>query len=70
MQECVRNGKVELLKVAGTENPADIFTKYLDASIMNKALEKDNCKFMDGRPACAPPAAGTTSEKKEGGQAS
>ena len=60
VQECVRNGKVELLKVAGTENPADIFTKYLDASIMNKALEKLNCKFMDGRPACAPAAAGTT----------
>ena len=68
---------MELLKVAGTGIPTDVFTKYLDASIMTTALEKMNCKFMDGRPACAPATAGlssptksTTSERKEGGQGS
>ena len=58
VQECIRNGDVKLLKVLGRENPADIFTKYLDAAIMIKALENMSCVFMDGRPACAPATAG------------
>ena len=51
VQERVRSGDVNLLKVLGTENTAHIFTKYLDAAIMTKALERMGCVFMDGRPA-------------------
>ena len=76
VQECIRNGDVDLLKVEGQKNPADVFTKYVDAAIMTKALEKMSCVFMSGRPACAPAAAGAasvtsmTSDGKEGGQGS
>ena len=58
VQERVRNGDVELLKVLGTENPADLFTKYLDATAMDAALKKMGVVFMTGRPDCAPAAMG------------
>ena len=67
VQERVRNGDVTLLKVLGSDNPADIFTKYVDAATMNKALDFMNVHFMSGRPECAPaamgiPGASTTQE--------
>ena len=62
VQEKVRNGDVELLKVAGTENPADIFTKYLDKGIMEKALAQLNCHFMSGRAKSAPATMGLKSQ--------
>ena len=58
IQERVRNGDVDLVKVLGTENPADLFTKYLDASTMDAALARLNVEFMTGRPECAPAAMG------------
>ena len=42
IQERVRNGDVNLVKVLGTENPADALTKYLDSASMDKALAKMN----------------------------
>ena len=41
VQDKVRNKYVEICKVLGTENPADIFTKYVDSATITKAL-----KFM------------------------
>ena len=58
IQERIRNGDVNLLKVLGTENPADALTKYLDPVSMNKAMEKTNVEFMEGRAAIAPAAMG------------
>ena len=58
VQEKVRKGDIELLKVLGTENPADAFTKYLDAASLDRAMSKLNVEFMEGRPACAPAAMG------------
>ena len=58
VQEKVRNGDIELLKILGTENPADAFTKYLDQASLDKAMMKLNVEFMSGRPACAPAAMG------------
>ena len=58
MQERVRNGDVALLKVFGSDNPANIFTKCVDAATMEKALKLMNVHFMDGRPECAPAAMG------------
>ena len=58
----MRNGDVELLKVAGAENPADVFTKYLDKGIMEKALAKLDCHFMSGRAKCAPATMGLKSQ--------
>ena len=58
VQEKVRNKSVELLKVLGTENPADCFTKYLDRASMEKALASMNLVFMDGRAKSAPATMG------------
>ena len=57
VQEQVRAKKVHLHKVLGTSNPADIFTKYVDAAILNKALEFMNLRRETGRAATAPAAA-------------
>ena len=38
-----------LHKALGTENPADIFTKWTDRSILNMAMGKMNTHFVDGR---------------------
>ena len=57
-QEKVRTGAVELCKVLGSENPADILTKAVDRPLMEKMLAKINMKFLSGRAACAPAIAG------------
>ena len=49
IQATVRESHVDLLKVAGSENPADILTKYVSADLMNKMLLKLNLNFMEGR---------------------
>ena len=58
IQEQTKTERVLLEKVLGTENPADIFTKYLDQATMTKALMKMNCEFRDGRAKAAPDAMG------------
>ena len=58
IQEKVRNKDIALLKVWGTENPADAMTKYLNAADMEKALQKMGVVYMDGRAAIAPAAMG------------
>ena len=47
-----------LEKILGTENPGDIFTKYLDQHTMTKALSKMNCEFREGRAKAAPDTMG------------
>ena len=55
------NSKLSYLhKVIGTDNPADIFTKYTDRAILNMALAKMNMHFIDGRSDVAPAAMGTS----------
>ena len=54
IQTKVREGHVDLLKVAGNENPPDILTKYGSADLMNKMLLKLNLKSMEGRSSAAP----------------
>ena len=54
VQEQTRTGRVLLEKVLGTENPADIFTKYVDHAIMSKALKAKNCEYREGRAKPAP----------------
>ena len=57
VQEQVRNKKVHLHKVLGTENPADISTMYVEHQISSKALQFMNLKQEQGRPTLAPAAA-------------
>ena len=56
-QEQVRLGKVSLHKVLGSENPADIMTKYTDSATLKKMLELMHLRRLDGRAECAPAVA-------------
>ena len=54
IQEKVRSGQIELIKIPGKENPGDVFTKYVDKVTMENALLKMSLHFKDGRSAIAP----------------
>ena len=58
--EKIRDGKVELLKILGTENPADVLTKYVDKKTMEAALTKLSLEFQEGRSQIAPNVMGTS----------
>ena len=58
VQEHVHKGDLFLHKVLGAENPADIFTKYVDSVLMSKALAKMNLYFMEGRAKSTPATMG------------
>ena len=60
IQERVRSRDIELLKVLGVDNPADVLTKYVERHAMEKAMNKLNMSPMEGRPACAPAAMGVS----------
>jgi len=57
-QDKVRSGAIELCKILGAENPADIMTKYIEKPLLEKMLLKMNMHVMEGRAACAPATAG------------
>ena len=58
IQDQVRSRRITLEKVLGTENMADVLTKYVDRATLDKALQKMGLMKMKGRPACAPAAMG------------
>ena len=55
IQHAVRTGRIDLRKVAGEQNPADLLTKH---SIGRQRLESlialYGCKYLEGRAATAP----------------
>ena len=58
VQDKVKVGHVDLEKVLGTENPGDAFTKYLDRTLLEKAIAKLKVEFREGRPESAPTTMG------------
>ena len=54
IQEKVQKGLIKVNKILGSENPADVLTKYVDAKTMNAALEKLHLRFHEGRAKSAP----------------
>jgi hypothetical protein len=55
VQERVRTGAIELRKVHGDVNPADLFTKHLSSrDRINQLVQLFNCEFRDGRAMSAP----------------
>ena len=54
IQAKVRDGHIDLLKVKGGENPADILTKYVTVDILIQILQRINLRFMEGRSPAAP----------------
>ena len=49
IQDALRQKRLELSKVKGTENPSDAMTKFLDGVILTKMLGLMNCRFEEGR---------------------
>jgi hypothetical protein len=58
IQDKVRSKTLELCKVLGTENPADVLSKYVSRQAMEAALSKMGLVALAGRPLSAPAAMG------------
>ena len=55
IQQRVRDKSIELYKVRGEDNPADLFTKHLvSKDRIHWLLELFDCRYADGRPEAAP----------------
>ena len=54
VQERLKAGDVELHKVLGAENPADVLTKFTERSTLTKMLSKLNLYVEEGRAESAP----------------
>ena len=55
VQQAVRAGRIDLRKVDGESNPADLFTKHPSSEEKLKGLVSlYDCEFRTGRPAAAP----------------
>ena len=55
IQQQVRSGAIELRKILGTENPADLFTKHLPGGErVSHLLKLFGCEFRGGRAESAP----------------
>ncbi len=63
LQDKVRNGELEVAKVPGVVNPADLFTKHLDIATMSGHLERLGFELRSDRAETAP----TLNSLEEGG---
>ena len=55
IQQAVRSGKVDLRKIAGDKNPADLLTKHsLTEARLEMLVNVFGCRYLDGRAASAP----------------
>ena len=55
IQQAVRNGRIDLRKIAGEHNPADLMTKHSHSKEKLHSLVKlHDCCFMEGRAESAP----------------
>ena len=54
IQEKIRCGALQLLKVHGPDNPADLFTKYVTSGDIIKHMNKLGMKRMEGRNEATP----------------
>ncbi len=55
IQQAVRNKRIELRKVAGEENPADLLTKHsLSREMLQSLVKLYDCEFRNGRAESAP----------------
>ena len=54
IQDRIKKGEFELLRVPGVSNPADILTKHVDRTILDKHIGTMNLVLQEGRAASAP----------------
>ena len=62
VQEVVRSGRIELLKVTGAENPADVLTKYVEKPLVTTMLIKMGMHQLSGRAKCVPAIAANSQQ--------
>jgi hypothetical protein len=65
VQERFKEDNFKLSKVPGEDNPADIFTKYLDVTLMQRHLTTLNLGSTNDRAASAPKLAMLTNRNQE-----
>ena len=58
IQDKIRSKVINLEKVLGADNMADVLTKYVEKNTLEKALAQMNVVKTKGQPACAPAAMG------------
>ena len=69
LQEKVRTGAIEVKKVRGEVNPADLFTKHLPSrEKVHQLLNLFGCEYREGRAASAPLLRPYGGDDREGGQ--
>ena len=68
VRERVRSEAIELRKVNGLVNPADLFTKHLNSrDRINQLVELFDCEYRDGRATTAPELKKTTTTAIDSG---
>ena len=54
IQQTAAEQRLNYHKVLGKENPADLYTKYLDNMTMDRHVTNLDCKYTEGRASTAP----------------
>ena len=55
VQQAVRSKRIDLRKILGEENPADLYTKYLPSrDRIGHLVKLMGCRYLEGRAATAP----------------
>ncbi len=55
IQQAVRSGRIDLRKIDGTANPADLFTKHMSSrDKLCRLVKLMGCRYSEGRAASAP----------------
>ena len=54
VQQVAAERRLAFEKILGRDNPADLFTKYLDQKTIDRHVEKLQGTYVNGRPSCAP----------------
>ena len=57
LQGAVRENRIQVHKISGALNPADLFTKHLAAHLRDRHLDGLSCAFRGGRHDLAPQVA-------------
>ena len=54
VQDRIKKGDFELIRIPGVTNPSDILTKHVDRTILDKHLVALNLRYEEGRAVSAP----------------
>ena len=66
LQQALRQRRLGLSKVLGTENPSDLMTKHVDAKLLGEHVRSMGCEFEDGRAELAPQVVKNVEDSEDG----